>query len=281
MPPDETLRDAELLRVGSTSRPIEVDRKANVLRGMVVAQLGPFKSQGRGEFDQQSLDLILQLGSESKLGLKSRFSHPTECNDGLGRYLGRVRNPFMSEATTRDGKKVPAVRGDLHFDATALDTPPDGGKPLGIYVMDLAESDPEAISSSLVLRVKKEFRLNPDKTAMKDANGEELPPLWRPYKLWAADVVDTGDAVDGLLSANDLPNAALWKGAELLNGMFEGLTREELADRLHGWLGRYLDERFGPVELAPTPAQRPAESTQPELSNLVLRQRQRERESLT
>jgi hypothetical protein len=197
---NEQLRDSiELLRASATARPIGVDRKENVLRGYVVAQLGAFKSQGRGEFDLHSLEEIVRLGNASKQ-LKSRFNHETMCDSALGRYLGRPRDFFMSEAKNADGQKVPAVRADLYFDQTALDTPPDGGKALGLYVMDLAESDPDALSSSLVLRVNKEYRLKPDGTKQTGPDGEDLPPLWRPTHLRGSDIVDTGDAVDGLLS---------------------------------------------------------------------------------
>lgn len=290
MPGDTTLRvpvkDSELLRMTAVGRPVAVDRKANVLRGYVVAQLGPFKSDGRGEFDQHGLDQLLQLGQQATQGVKSRFSHPTECSDGLGKYLGRSRDFFMGETKNAAGQTVAAVRADLHFDPTAMDTPPQGGKALGVYVMDLAESDPDALSSSAVIRVKKEYRRKPDGTMAVGDDGKELPPLWRPQKLWASDVVDTGDAVDGLLSADDstLPNAHLWKGAEILDGMFDGLSRDEVKENTIGWLARYLELRFGPEEkplamppVDPAPVDPPpAETAGPSLSTLRRRQRLQE-----
>lgn len=286
MPPEHLRESLELLRASATARPIGVDRKANVLRGYVVAQLGPFKSLGRGEFDQDSLDTIVRLGNELKQGLKSRFSHPTECDDGLGKHLGRTRDLFMSTAVNADGVTVPAVRGDLYFDATAMDQPPGGGKPLGLYVLDLAESDPDAISSSLVLRARREIRLNPDGTRRKDEKGEDLPPLWRPEKLRASDIVDTGDAVDGLLSegmTDGLPNGILWTATEMLDSMFEGQDRDEIDQRINAFKERYLNLRCGPkvTPAVASPVQTPAvEPTQPSLSTLLLRQRQRELESL-
>lgn len=296
MPPEnEQLRDAgdrpELLRASATARPIGVDREKNILRGFVVMQAGLLKDRP-GEVDQATLDGIISLGNKSSQGIKSRFSHPTECSDGLGKYLGRARNFYMGEAVTRDGNTVPAVRADLHFDPTALDTPPDGGKPLGVYVMDLATSDADAISSSVVVRFNREYRLKPDGTRQTNDKGEELPPLLRPKILFASDIVDDGAAVDGLLSIGGLPNAVLWKATELLDEQFPDLDREELADRLRGFLDRYLNFRFGepetPKEAAPpitppaSPAvAAPADSPQPDLSTLLLRQRQRERECLT
>jgi hypothetical protein len=249
MPP-ESLR--EMLRAAVTGRPVKVDREKNVLRGYVVAQAGPFKSQGRGEFNEEGLRLLEQLGNSTKQGIRSRFTHPTMCDDGLGNYLGRARDFFMSEAVNADGVKVPAVRADLFFDETALQEGPKGGKPLGLYVMDLAESDPDAISSSIVVRPKKMLRRKADGTPEVDAStGEELPPLWYPEKLYGSDIVDTGDAVDGLLSADGLRGEELWRGTEMLDGMFDGLSREEVAERLRGWSERYLAHRFGEVEPVP------------------------------
>jgi hypothetical protein len=231
-----------------------VDRKNNVLRGYVVAQEGPFKSRGRGEFDKQGLEGIMALGNAKEKGVKSRFTHPNESNDGLGKFLGRGRDLRMGHAVDeRTGKRVLAVRADLHFNPTALDTPPNGGKPLGIYVMELAESDPSAISSSIVLEPEEVFRKNKDGSLATDKEGNELPPLWYPKALHASDIVDTGDAVDGLLSAgvdvDGLPLAAIWRAEEMLASVFDGQPREVIEARLTAYLKRYLDGRFGePVE---------------------------------
>ncbi len=216
-----------------------VDREAKILRGFVMAQAGPFKTAGRGEFDQQSLDMIIALANARSGGLKSRFAHPTMSDDGLGKFLGRVRNARL------DGNKV---RGDLHLDPSSFNTPSGN---LGGYVLDLAESDPAALSSSLVLKVKKEYRLNSDGTKQTDASGEPLPPLWRPTALHASDVVDTGDAVDAILSMDDLPDAIQRRGCELLDAMFAGQPREVVEARCLGWLSRYLDRRYGELEPEP------------------------------
>src|SRR4051812_3820212 len=105
--------DAESLRTLAHGRPVGVDRKNNVLLGYVVAQAGPFKSRGRGEFDLPALLELVRLGNEPSQGMKSRFSHPTECNDGLGKYLGRSRGYALGTAVDqRTGKEVAAVRAD-------------------------------------------------------------------------------------------------------------------------------------------------------------------------
>ncbi len=250
----------EWLRASIKSPSIGVDREKNILRGYVIAQAGPFKSDGRGEFDRAALESIVALGNAKNGGLKSRFTHPDMSNDGLGKFLGRAHGLRMDKAKdARTGKTVDAVRGDLHFDKTALDTPPEGGKPLGLYVMDLAESDPESLSSSIVVQADQEYRQKKDGTLETDAEGNTLPPLWRPTVLHASDIVDTGDAVDGLLSADidleRLPLSVLWKGAQLLDAVFLDQPRDVIEQRLSDYVKRYLDRKFGePEPTGPTPA---------------------------
>jgi hypothetical protein len=242
-------KNAKRERLEARGRPIKVDREANVIRGYCVAMLGPFKSEGRGEFDEQALSIIVDLYKQQPMGLKSRFTHPSESGDGLGKFLGRSRNAFLSTCINADGAEVPCVRADLHIDPTALDTPPEGGKPLGAYIMDLAESDPDALSSSLVLSTDKTLRRDKDGVELAGEDGKPLPPLWRPKKLYASDVVDTGDAVDGFLSAAPLSprwtHDYLAAGEGLLNRMFAGQTRETVEARASGFLRRYLDRRYG------------------------------------
>lgn len=245
------------LHAQTIGRPVGVDREKNILRGYVVAQLGPFKSDGRGEFDLTSLQQIVKIGNAAPKGLKARFTHPDMSSDGLGTHLGRSLNYSMSTAIDeRTGKKVPAVRGDLAFDKTALDTPPKGGKPLGLYVMDLAESDPDALSSSLVVTSVDFFDRN-EKGELVQIDDPEMSqlPIWRPTKLRASDIVDTGDAVDGLLSADfdGLPLAELWEAAHMLDSVFAGQSREVVESRLTQYVERYLARKFGPVDPLETP----------------------------
>jgi len=239
----------EWLSAKSVGRPIGVDRKEKVLRGYVVAQVGPFKSEGRGEFDRQALETIVQMGNAARGGLKSRFTHPGLSSDGLGKFLGRSHHFSLAMTVNAAGEAVDAVRADLHFDPSAEKTPSGD---LADYVMTLAESDPNAISSSLVLKTERLFRLNPDGTPQTDADGNELPPLWRPTALHASDIVDTGDAVDGLLSINPtgLPDEIVRRATELLETQFDGQPRDVIESRCLAWLGRYLDAKFGPVDLS-------------------------------
>ena len=167
---------------------LSVDRDKNVIVGQVIAQLGPFKTAGRGEFDGESLRQIVRLGKSQRAGLKVHFGHPKEDDDGLGWFLGRSKNIRL------DGDKV---RGDLHLSTTSFDTP-NGN--LGKHILDRVEEDPESLSSSMVLMAEKVFRFEKNGRAQLDSEGRPLPPLWRPSSLIAVDVVDTGEAVDGFLA---------------------------------------------------------------------------------
>lgn len=252
MAPRVMTEQPDRLRVASSARPVGVDRDKHVLRGYVVAQAGPFKSEGRGEFDELSLKGILEAWPAR--GLRSRFSHPTESSDGLGKFLGRARDPYLSTVAIDgpDGKpvSVPAVRADLHLSPTAFDANPNGN--LGQYVLDLAAEDPAALSSSLVLRKKEEYRINEDGTEKMGDDGRPLPPLWRIEKLFATDIVDEGDAVDAVLGSELSPsNEPRWtrdyltQGTALIDRLFAGQTRSVVKARLTAFLHRYLDRRYG------------------------------------
>lgn len=227
----------EWLRAAAKAPPIGVDRDKNIIHGYVVAQRGPFKSEGRGEFDDKGLATIVSLMAAKPAGIKSRFAHPSLSGDGIGSFLGRAKNPRLDDDR---------VRADLHLDPTAFDTP-NGN--LGKYVLDLAESDPDALSSSLVLKTDKVTRLDEKGRPMLDDDGNELPPLWYPTAVHASDIVDTGDAVDGLLSAgisiDGLSDAVVRRGVELLDQQFAGQGPEAIRARCHAWLERYLSMRFG------------------------------------
>lgn len=242
--------ETQFLRADASGRPVGVDRENKVIRGYVVAQEGPFKSQGRGEFDLQSLQTIQKLMAANTAGIKSRFTHPGLSSDGLGKFLGRAQSPRLDSVTVnKDGKSVTlsAVRADLHLAASAFRTP---NGDLGGYVMDLAEEDSDALSSSLVLAVDEEYRIDQTGARLKSDDGEPLPPLWRPLSIHATDVVDTGDAVDGFLSAHPLsieglPDANVRQAWVFLDAMMAGKTRDDAAKLMAEQVEKYLGYRYG------------------------------------
>jgi hypothetical protein len=229
----------EWLAAPVAGRPVGVDREKKVIRGYVVAELGPFKTPGRGQFDDESLNKIVSLFGEHPSGLKSRFTHPGLSSDGLGSFLGRAKGGY------RDGTKV---RADLHLADSSFHTP---NGDLGGYVLDLASEDPEALSSSLVLKTDKVYILDDQGRQKTDEKGDPIPPIWRPVKLHASDVVDTGDAVNGFLAVGidqgELPDGAVRLAFAAIDKAFPGVTREVLAARLADFAFRYLDLRYGPI----------------------------------
>jgi len=241
------MAETDWLRAEVTSDGVQVDRQNNVIHGYVMAQEGVFKDR-RGEFDHKSLRQIVRLSKAAPSGLKVRFGHPTLSDDGLGKFLGRAKNPRLDHVLVeRDGEKVQleAVRADLHLDPSSFETPAGN---LGEYVMQRAASDPESFSSSLVLKKTDEQRLDSKGRPKLDDEGNELPALWRPIELHASDVVDTGDAVDGFLSAEGLPDHVVREATHLLDEQFSGRDREEVKRRCEAYLQRYLNWRFGAEE---------------------------------
>lgn len=196
------MTDCEQLHVvASAAELLEVDASAKVIKGFIVAQAGPFKTQGRGEFDEKSLRSIVRLIKSDPSGLPSYYGHakPGEHPHQLGKLLGRARDARIEEvAVMRNGVKTTtqAVVADLHLSTTAFAGNPNGD--IGGYVMGLAASDPRAFGSSLVLEAAKEHRLSSGRQQVDD-KGFPLPPLWRPLQLSSIDVVGQGEAVDSFL----------------------------------------------------------------------------------
>ena len=234
-----TESEFEALRSNPELSKGKVDRKTKhgALRGFVVAQLGHFKTPGRGQFSLDSLNAIVRIGNAAPGGLRSRFTHPGLSSDGLGSFLGRADTFVLGE--TRDG--IPAVRADLLFASAANKSP--RGK-LAEYVMNLAEEDPDAISSSLVVEEFKSVQL-------KDENGNAVegePAIWIPTKLRAIDIVDIGDAVDGLLSNDELSklqDTGVRNVSKQLDMLLAGQEAETIKTRCYGFIDSYLANRVG------------------------------------
>lgn len=245
---------------------------------MVVAEEGPFQTPGRGEFDAAAIKEIAKLMAAKPVGLKSRFAHPGLSSDGIGRYLGRAKDARVVRETREraDGSTAPVwlVRADLHLSPVSFDAP-EGN--LGKYVLDLAEEDPGAFASSLVLEADEQFRTDTKGKPLSGPDGEPLPPLWRPTRLHATDVVDEGDAVHGgFLSAGGasldierLPDAVVRQAWKLLDRQFgKKLSRERVEGACLKALGRYLDARFG--KAGPPPPTPRLDGLAPRLEEMAL-----------
>lgn len=242
------------LRVDMKSKAEQIDRDKGIIRGVILAEEGPFKDL-RGEFDRPAIRRVVALAKERTKGLKARLGHPSASSDSIGKYLGRYHN-HRTDTVLREVGKGPdgkpllkemlVAKGDLHFDQTALEEPIGGGKPLGVYLMDLAESDEEAFGASLVLKREEKYRVDKQNRRLMDEKGEELPPLWMPTVLHACDCVDDGDATHSFLSSNDgLPVEIVRQGCQLLDAQFPTQDRNVIKARLSSFVDRYLSYRFG------------------------------------
>ncbi len=171
-----------------------VDREKRIIYGYAVATRG--EALGHDEWlDAEFLDQIVASGNADASGVKSRFTHPGLCSDGLGRQIGRAKS------FRRDGD---VVRADLYFgDYTAKS--PVFSKDPAEYLMDLAESDPKSFGSSIVFERDAEAMRafakanSGDNDALRSPdklNTRNLPHV-RLSRLCASDVVDTAAANPG------------------------------------------------------------------------------------
>jgi len=183
-----------ILRVNAVAaQPIGVDKEQKIIRGYVVAQLGPFKS-GRGAFDLESLRVIVRLMNEQPDGVKVRLGHPDGTTaEAVASFIGWARNARL------DGD---CVRADMHLSPVAFLTI-GGGASRGDYLLARAELEPLSLGSSLELDCDMAYRLDGNGHPLVSAAGELLPPVWTPTLIVASDIVDEGDAVHGGLLARE------------------------------------------------------------------------------
>ena len=198
---------------------VQVNREKEVIAGFAVVTKGVTHDE-RGEFDEVALNSVVEFGNQAKAGIKSRFGHPNMSGTALGTFLGRAKN------FRRDGD---VVRADLHIDPTAHKTP-DGD--LAGYVMTLAQSDPDAFGSSMVIHWEEEFK----KETGKD--GKALPPYIRVKKLMSVDVVDDPAANDGLFGMPFF-SESVKPSAEITAFLDKFLNQPEAVEKVISFLQRY------------------------------------------
>ncbi len=209
-----------------------VDRNTNVIYGVRLIEKGPLNDADVRPYEvtDDTLDDVVQLGGRTKQGLKSRFSHPSLSNDGIGSYVGRLRNLRRDEN---------AVYADLHISDTAFDTPRGD---LGTYVMDLADDDPESFGMSLATVLEDEMYGEPERD---DDGNIKLIPL-RFKQVYAGDVVDSPAATrSGMFGAWDIPDErSLPAMAEwVMEHYFKDLTLEQTRERIDAYLRKFYSRK--------------------------------------
>ena len=238
----QTLTDPGMFRTDRLpAPPVRVDRKANVIFGASLMQVGNLNDSEVRPWavDAKTLDQALSLSTRSKNGLKARFTHPNMSADGMGSYLGRWKNLRIDGDT---------LRGDLHI-ADAAFTSPQGD--LGTYVLDMAEQDPEAFGVSVATALD-EANLQQWQDRLPDmAPADRKAARWpmRFTRLRAADVVDTPAATrTGLFSLADADLRNLpAQATALLDTYFTDAPPDVVRARIAGFLDRYFSSKGAPM----------------------------------
>lgn len=212
-------------------RAFEDEQTLGVIRGVAVMTKGFVKDVRGWEIDDTTLSEIVQAGNKHiNLGVKARFGHPNMSSSALGTFLGRVKNFYL------DGD---IARADLFLSRTAYQTP-EGN--LAAYVLDLAEKDPAAFGTSVVLgQYKVEQKLGPDGKPLKDEAGNTLPPVLRVTSVLAVDTVDDPAANNGMFGR--FFNSSVELSAKASEYLDKLLNNPESLDFVLAFLERYRANR--------------------------------------
>lgn len=245
----DTVADPALFRTARTAeRPVKVDRKANIIFGANLMQVGDLNGGDARNWtvDAATLQQAHEIMGRGNNGTKARFTHPNMSADGMGSYLGRWKNQRVDGGT---------LRADLHI-ADAAFRSPQGD--LGTYVMDLAESDPEAFGVSLATRLD-EGNLQEFSNSSDGKDGKKWPMRFADVR--AADIVDEPAATRGGLfdlTTPDLRNLPA-QATALLTTYFGDAEPIVVRGRIDAFLDRYFstkDEATVPeIETTETPVE--------------------------
>lgn len=231
-----------------------VIRERRKVLGVSIIQEGPLNDGDARPWvvDATTLQQVADLGNNQQKGLKARWTHPNMSADGLGKFLGRWSNFRIQQ-----GANASRVVADLTVASVAM----KGENSRGEWVLDMAESDPDAFGVSIA-PVR-------DSEAMSELEDEDgIAPI-RLRRLIAADVVDEPAATkgglfgDGSLSIATAPAVA----TEALDQLFPNATPEVVRARALSFVETYLATRFGGASnqkedaMADSTATQPAEDT--------------------
>ena len=192
-------------------RSYEDDYYKGVIKGFAVITKGFVKDDRGWEIDDVTLEQTVAAGNRITGGLKSRFGHPNLCETAFGKLIGRARN------LRKDGD---IVRAGLYLNKSAYGAPAGN---LAQYVLDLAESDPEAFGASVVLEeYELEYPIEKNSVRKKDEDGKALPPMLRVKSLLGVDMVDEPAANNGIFSKINHPGLELSaKATAFLNKLLD------------------------------------------------------------
>ena len=247
-------------------RSYEDDHYKGVIKGFAVITKGFVKDKRGWAIDDITIEQTVAAGNMVAGGAKSRFGHPNICNDAFGKLIGRARN------FRKDGD---VVRADLYLNKTAYGAP--AGK-LAQYVLDLAESDPEAFGASIVLQdYDLEYAVEKNGAPKKDKDGKELPPMLRVNSVLGIDMVDEPAANNGIFSKINHPGLELSaKATEFLNKL---LDNPDALEFVIAFLERYRVNRadIDEVKVQPKQVSNQKEEKGMEIKELTVEELKKER----
>lgn len=187
------MKNLMMMRLNA-NRNAPVSVEGDVIQGCSLVTVG--EALGHGvQLDASFVKDCYEQATKLKMGLKSRFGHPSMCNESLGTYLGRFKNFSLSEDGTQ-------LFGDLHIAASSHKSPHGD---IGAYVTQLAKDDPEAFGTSIVFTVGGYYALDDEGEQHEvdpfDYDGIEELPFMKLGKLMDCDFVDEPAANAGGLFA--------------------------------------------------------------------------------
>lgn len=219
-----------LRTVSGLSGSERVDKERHVIYGVALLQVGDLQEDDMRPWfvDETTVQQALSLGRAFPKGLKARWSHPNQSNDGLGKFVGRWRNLRLNG----DGGTLLA---DLHLSRVAFR---GGEESMGRWIEDMATDDPDAFGVSLA-------PVNDEAAMQRDAREDGKAPI-RFRRLLAADVVDEPAATRGGLFGGELSIATAPAFAtDFLNRLFGDAAPDVVRERVDGFVTQYLATRRG------------------------------------
>ena len=260
----------EVEPVANAAGPLQIDRAAGIIRGVSAIQIG--EALGHDLLvDAITLRQVVDLGNAAPetgkvRGIKSRFTHPGMCADGLGTLLGHATNFRVI-----DDKAV----CDLTLIKAAA-TSPKGD--LFSYVLDLAEQAPESFGLSIVFCGTpvwiqpdgSEIAVDAAELKREGANGvffatppnaTTTSPVARVEELEAVDAVDEPAANEDGLFSSKFSGTSSTQAAQAFAWLdeFRGLHGLSLST-VSAFSTRYLAARGFSASAIPLPPEEPAMS---------------------
>lgn len=234
-----TVLSQAFLSADSADRP-EVDREARVMRGVAVITRGEALGH-RLWIDETMLHQVIAAGNANAAkGIPMRWSHPSLCNDGMGKQVGRAFG-------FRYDPKTQSVRADVRFYQKTTGQRAE----LIETIFDLAQEDPEVLGLSIDfyrdLKAEEDFMAahsDPDGGGFTspDPDNVENFPHCRLAKLSYIDFVNEPAAnPSGLFSAPvamSVVEPTVW---ELFDAFRSGTIDPMLAERFKATFGISFD----------------------------------------